>query len=432
MTAPLNVPSSVTRQSNPWLVLGIFLLIYIFNYADRYLISGLVDPIKAEFGVGDQFMGLLMGPAFAVLYTTAGIPIARYADRSSRINIICIGCFVWSLFTGLSGFAVDEWTLALARVGVGVGEAAFVAPAYSMLADYFKPEKRGMAFATMGLAVYFGQMTGYAAGPAIADAYNWRMAFYVMAVPGMILSVIAWFLIKEPVRKQVTTASNQLPLIPLMRRLMRARAFVYMMFGMGLATLSGVGFGFWGPTLFHRLYDVPLPQASSAFGLYFGIAGLSGTLLFGYVSDKVAKGGLHRPLILAAAAMLSASVCILLVTWSDSFFVAKMLAIPSGLLGGGWAVGIMASLQYLLPDRFRATGTALFIMVTTLLGFVVGPWAVGAFSEWFGEGSLSLRYALSIIIPTGIVGALLTFIGVRHLEADKVSLAKQDATQDGH
>jgi MFS family permease len=258
------------------------------------------------------------------------------------------------------------------------------------------------------------------------------MAFYVMAVPGMILSVIAWFLIKEPVRKQVTTASNQLPLLPLMRRLMRARAFVYMMFGMGLATLSGVGFGFWGPTLFHRLYDVPLPQASSAFGLYFGIAGLSGTLLFGYVSDKVAKGGLHRPLILAAAAMLSASVCILLVTWSDSFFVAKMLAIPSGLLGGGWAVGIMASLQYLLPDRFRATGTALFIMVTTLLGFVVGPWAVGAFSEWFGEGSLSLRYALSIIIPTGIVGALLTFIGVRHLEADKVSLAKQDATQDGH
>ena len=172
MTAPLNVPSSVTRQSNPWLVLGIFLLIYIFNYADRYLISGLVDPIKAEFGVGDQFMGLLMGPAFAVLYTTAGIPIARYADRSSRINIICIGCFVWSLFTGLSGFAVDEWTLALARVGVGVGEAAFVAPAYSMLADYFKPEKRGMAFATMGLAVYFGQMTGYAAGPAIAVGGN--------------------------------------------------------------------------------------------------------------------------------------------------------------------------------------------------------------------------------------------------------------------
>jgi predicted MFS family arabinose efflux permease len=154
-----------------------------------------------------------------------------------------------------------------------------------VLSDYFKPEKRGMAFATMGLAVYFGQIAGYAAGPAIADAYDWRMAFYVMAVPGMILSVIAWFLVKEPVRKQVTTASNQLPLLPLMRRLMRARAFVFMMFGMGLATLSGVGFGFWGPTLFHRLYDVPLPQASSAFGLYFGIAGLSGTLLFGYVSD---------------------------------------------------------------------------------------------------------------------------------------------------
>lgn len=431
MIASTSGPSPVIRQSNPWLVLGVFLLIYIFNYADRYLISGLVDPIKAEFGVGDQFMGVLMGPAFAVLYTTAGIPIARLADRSSRINIICIGCLIWSVFTGLSGLAVDAWTLALARVGVGVGEAAFVAPAYSVLSDYFKPEKRGIAFATLGLAVYFGQITGYSAGPAIADAYNWRMAFYVMAVPGIVLSAIAWLLIREPVRNHVTTTINQLPLLPLMRRLSRARAFVFMMLGMGLATLSGVGFGFWGPTLFHRLYDVPLPQASSAFGLYFGIAGLTGTLLFGYVADKVAKGGLHRPLILAAAAMLAASVCILLVTWSDSFFLAKMLAIPSGLLGGGWAVGIMASLQYLLPDRFRATGTALFIMVTTLLGFVVGPWAVGVLSEWFGEGSLSLRYALSVIIPTGIAGALLAFLGVRHLEADRVALADEEAAHDG-
>lgn len=418
---------TATRQSSPWVVLIVFLFIYIFNYADRYLISGLVDPIKAEFGVGDQFMGLLMGPAFAVLYTTIGIPIARLADRSSRIAIICIGCLVWSLFTGLSGFATGPWTLALARVGVGVGEAAFVAPAYSILSDYFRAEKRGMAFAVLGLAVYFGQITGYAVGPRIADAHDWRMAFFVMAVPGVLLSGIAWLVVREPVRKQILTVANQIPLLPLTKKLIRSSAFVLMMIAMGLGTLSGVSFGFWGPALFTRLYDVPLAEASSTFGLYFGSAGLIGMLLFGAFADKAAKGGLERPLKMAAGALLAASVCIMLVTWSDSLAMAKLFAIPSGLLGGGWSIGIMASLQYLLPDRFRATGTALFIMVTTFLGFVVGPWATGALSQYFGDGAMSLRWALTIIIPTGMIAAVLAWLGARYLESDRATLAEPDA-----
>jgi MFS family permease len=421
--APAASPATA-RRSNPWVVLITFLLIYIFNYADRYLISGLVDPIKAEFGVGDQFMGLLMGPAFAILYTTIAIPVARLADRSSRIAIICTGCLIWSLFTGLSGLATGPWTLALARVGVGVGEAAFIAPAYSILSDYFRPERRGLAFAILGLAVYFGQITGYAVGPRIADAHDWRMAFFVMAVPGVLLSAIGWLLVREPARRQITTLANQIPLLPLTRKLVRTTAFFLMMIGMGLGTLSGVSFGFWGPTLFTRLYDLPLAQASSTFGLYFGIAGLSGTLLFGALADRAARGGLHRPLLMAAGALFAASVCIMLVTWSDDIALAKLLAIPAGLLGGGWSIGMMASLQYLLPDRFRATGTAIFIMVTTFLGFVVGPWATGALSQYFGDGDMSLRWALTVVIPTGVVGAALAWLAARHLEADRQRLAE--------
>lgn len=424
---PIGPGVQPVKRSNAWVVLSVFLLIYIFNYADRYLIAGLVDPIKAEFGVGDQFMGLLMGPAFAILYTTIAIPIARLADRSSRIAIICVGCLVWSAFTGLSGMATGPWTLALARLGVGVGEAAFIAPAYSILADYFKPERRGMAFAILGLAVYFGQITGYAAGPAIALAYNWRVAFYIMAVPGIILSGFAFLLVKEPVRQHIVTTANQVALLPLIRLLTKARAFVLMMFSMGLGTLSGVGFGFWGPTLFHRVYDVPLAEASTAFGLYFGIAGLCGTILFGFVADRIARRGMHLPLVLSAAAMFAASVFILIATWSDSFFAAKMLAIPAGLLGGGWSIGVMASLQYLLPDRFRATGTALFIMITTFLGFVIGPWATGALSELFGDNAMSLRWSLTIIIPTGMAGALLGWFGARSLEENRQTLAHTDS-----
>lgn len=427
MNASIAASPTKKRQSKPWVVLVVLLVIYIFNYADRYLISGLVDPIKAEFGIGDQFMGLLMGPAFALLYTTIAIPIARYADRSSRIVIICIGCLIWSVFTGLSGAASGPWMLALARVGVGVGEAAFVAPAYSILSDYFKPEKRGMAFAILGLAVYLGQITGYIAGPAIADAYDWRMAFYVMGVCGVIIAGLAYLIVREPERQQLAmTKLTQLPMLPLIRRLSKARAYVLMMLGMGLAALSGNGFGFWGPTLFHRIYEVPLTEASATFGFYFGLSGLTGMLLFGAFSDRLSRKGMERPLIMAGISMFAASIFIMVSTWSESLFLAKMLAIPAGLLGGGWSIGIMQSLQYLVPDRFRATSTALFVMVTTILGFVVGPWATGALSEFFGDNAMSLRWALTIVIPTGMVGGLLALLGAKYLEPNRADLAVED------
>lgn len=421
MTTP-DKPDSA-RLSNPWVVLLLLLAIYIFNYADRYLISGLVEPIKAEFGLGDQFMGLLMGPAFAVLYTTLGIPIARLADRASRIAIICTGCLVWSLFTGLTGLAVGPWTLALARLGVGIGEAAFVAPAYSLLAAYFVPERRGVAFAVLGLATYLGQITGYVIGPSIAEAHDWRMAFYVMAIPGVLFSGIAWLLVREPARQIATTIASQIPIPALLGALRQSRAFLFAMAAMAFGTLSGVSFGLWGPTLFARAYSLPLKEASSAFGLYFGLAGLSGMLIFGFVSDRLAKGGMDRPLKLAALALLSATSFIMLVSWSDSYVLARWLAIPSGLMGGGWSIGIMASLQYLLPDRFRATATAMFVMVTTFFGFVIGPWATGAISQAFGDDAASLRFGLSMVIPMGFIGAILAWRAAKHLEQDRRLLA---------
>jgi MFS family permease len=171
------VTETVARRSNHWLVLAVLLAIYIVNFADRYLITGLVGPIKAEFGLGDTFMGLLMGPAFIVLYVFMGVPIARLADRSSRIRIIAAGLRMWSLATIATGLATGPVSLALSRVAVGVGEAAFVAPAYSLMADYFRPEKRGIALAILGLATYFGQIAG--AGRRPRDRGGLRMAEYV-------------------------------------------------------------------------------------------------------------------------------------------------------------------------------------------------------------------------------------------------------------
>lgn len=413
------------RLSNRWVVLVLLLLVFIFNYADRYLISGLVGPIKAEFGLGDGFMGLLMGPAFVLLYVLGGIPIARLADRKSRIAIICTGCVVWSLFTGLTGLAVGPVSLALCRIGVGIGEAALLAPAYSLLADYFEPERRGTAFAVLGLATYFGQIAGYAGGPAIAQIYGWRAAFFAMAAPGILLAVLAWIFIREPPRSKLAAAPEALR--PIIARLAAARSYLFLMAGMGLGTLSGVSFGFWGPALLARNYGISDAIASNTFAAYFGIAGLTGMLAFGAISDRFARKGPDGPPKLAAVSLFAATLCILLVTWSDDFTQARLLAIPSGLLGGGWSVGVLASLQNLLPDRYRATATATFVAVITLIGYLVGPWLAGAISEAFGDQANSLRYGLSFTIPVGFLAALLIWSASRSLLADREQLAAAEA-----
>lgn len=413
---------------NPWVALIALLLIYIVNFADRYLISGLVGPIKQEFGLGDGFMGLLMGPAFVVLYVVMGVPIARLADRSSRIRIVVAGCLVWSLATISTGLATGPVGLALSRVAVGVGEAAFVAPAYSLLADYFRPERRGLAYAILGLATYFGQIAGQGGGPAIGDALGWRWAFWIMGAAGVILALATLAVVREPPRAGAGAGAGDAAAQPapafaaMVRRLLATRCYVGMMAGFALAAVSGVSFGYWGPELFARSYGLGATEAKTGFALSFGGAGLIGMLMFGALADRMARRGMDWPLRLSGMAIGAATAAILFVTWSDSYAMARLAAIPSGLLGGGWSVGMLATLQYVLPHRFRASATALFIAATTLAAQFAGPFATGLASEWLGGDAQALRIALSVVIPLGFVGALCSWWAAAHVERDRADL----------
>jgi MFS family permease len=422
-------PSSVTdaaqeqRLSNPWVVLFTLLIVSIFNFADRYLVTGLIGDIKAEFNVDDGFMGLLIGPAFVVLYVVAGVPIARWADRSSRVKIIAGGCVLWSACTLATGFATGPVSLALARVGVGIGEAAFAAPAYSLLADYFKPERRGMAFAILGLATYFGQIAGQAGGPALGQAFGWHAAFWIMGAPGILLGLLVVLLIREPARHvDAFGRTGQVALMTIVHRLRRTPAYVLMMLAMGMGTLSGVAFGFWGPELFARVYDMDPVQAKSAFAVSFGLSGLVGMLCFGALSDRLSRRDKVWPLRLSAIALSCATAMILFSTWQDSFHLALVFAVPAGLLGGGWSVGFMAMLQYLLPVRFRASATALFLAVTTLLGFFLGPWLTGEISSYMGNGGDALRIGLTCVMPVGFLGGLLAWLASKRIEEGRRDL----------
>lgn len=411
--------------TNRWLVLVLILGIAVLNFADRYLLSGLVAPIKAEFGLSDSFMGMLMGPAFAVIYTVAAIPVARLADRTSRIAVICAGCALWSIFTAATAFAHDGWTLALARVGVGIGEAAYQAPAAALISAYFPAHQRTRALAVVGSAIYVGQMLGIAGGPAIAAGYGWRAAFELLGVTGIVVAVTAWLVIREPPHAAVKSA-EKVPLLQLASEFSRAASLRNMTMATGLGTLSGVSFGLWGPTLFERAYGLSGAAAGKAFGVAFGLPGLFGMLGFGILADRLAKRGPEWPLKLTALALAAATACVLAVTWMPNIWLAELIAIPSGLLGGGWSVGVIASLQYSLPERHRSTGTAMAMLVVGLFGNFIGPWAAGLLSDLFHDpsgGAQGLRLGLSVIVPTGFAGAWLAWRASFTLESDRNALA---------
>lgn len=412
-------------RSNPWLVLVILLTIYIFNFADRYLLTGLVGPIKQAFDIGDNFMGLLMGPAFVVLYVVMGVPFARLADRSSRIRIIAAGCVMWSLATVATGLATGPVSLALARVAVGVGEAAFVAPAYSLLSDYFKPERRGLAFAILGLATYIGQIVGQAGGPAIAAASDWRTAFFAIGIPGVLLGFIALALVREPEREGQVAGAPQaiIPLGVLVGRLVGTPSFVLMAIGCGLGIMSGISFGSWGPELFARSYAIDPVSAKTAFALNFGLSGLVGMLCFGVLADRMSKRNRAWPARLSAMALGAATLLVVATVWAPTFAMAKWMAVPCGLLGGGWSVGLFAALQYMLPSIYRASATAMFVAVTTLIGYFIGPWLTGGISQMMGDDATSLQLALTLIVPVGVIGAALAFLAASRLERDRIALA---------
>ncbi len=409
------------KLPNRWVVLLLLLGIAIFNYADRFLLAGLIMPIKAEFGVSDGFMGLLLGPAFAILYSTLAIPIAVLADRVSRIRIIVVGCVIWSLFTILSGFATTPWMLAVARVGVGIGEAAFQAPAYALVAAYFPIEKRGRAFAVMALASYIGQMLGFGVGPAIAAVHDWRFAFKLFGGIGLAVVALAWLVIREPAHRDAPAV--RMPVVPLTVRLFGFASYRGIVLGLGLGVMSGLAFGAWGAALFARNYGMAAADAGALFGKAVVVPGMAGALLFGLLSDRLGRLGYHRMTQLSAVSLALATLGVLCVIWAPTADTAFLIAIPAGIFGGGWAVGIYAALQYILPDHLRATGTAIAMLALNLLGFVLGPWLVGLSSDAFGAEAHGLRMALSVIVPLGLVGALLIVRSGGAIDNDRQSLA---------
>jgi MFS family permease len=239
--------------------LGMLLLVYAFNFTDRIILGILVPPIKAELHLTDTELGLLGGTAFALFYTALGIPIGWLADRVSRIWIMAISLALWSAFAAASGIAQNFGQLFLARLGVGIGEAGGVAPAYSLISDYFPPARRARAIYSFGIPI--GSAAGLLFGGLIASKVNWRMAFIVVGGLGLILAPLFRYAVREPVRGGLDAPApgRRTPSLQDVTRLLAGKiSFWTLSLGGGTSSIMGYGMFFWLPSFFVRSYHFSL------------------------------------------------------------------------------------------------------------------------------------------------------------------------------
>ncbi len=265
--------------------------VYTFNFIDRQILVILQEPIKAELGLSDTQLGLLTGFAFAILYVTLGIPVARWADKGSRKLIIAISLALWSGMTALSGLAQNYLQLFLARVGVGIGEAGCSPPSHALVSDYYPPEKRASALAVYSTGIYLGIFVGFIVGGYIAKEFGWRVAFYAVGIPGILYSLLVYFTVKEPPKgysdTQAIEAKEETTFWDVLRFLLSKKTFVFLALATGFHTFGLYGVGnFYAPFL-ARIFDMDTAQVGVYMGLAIGLGGMIGTFGGGYIADKL-------------------------------------------------------------------------------------------------------------------------------------------------
>jgi MFS family permease len=385
-------------------VLFALLLVYIFNFIDRSLISVLGEPIRETFALSDLQIGLLSGLAFAILYTLLGIPFAMLAERRSRTWIISIALAAWSAMTVACGLAQNTFQFALARIGVGVGEAGCSPPSHSLISDYFPPEKRASALGIFALGIPLGTMIA-ALGAAWIEGQpnmNWRDAFIIMGIPGILLAVFFKMTVKEPPRGfsdpggAAAAAARQMPSpFKVFGVVGRMPSFWHVSLGGAIASFVGYGIGQFVPPFWIRVHGLSLQDAALIFGGVLGIAGALGTFGSGYIADKVRERHPNSDSWLPALGMgVSVPIAILgynTLAFSDGA-MAIILAVPllcvAAILRYSYLAPMFAVTQKLVEPRMRATAAALLLFVVNLIGYGAGPPVIGAISDHFTKQTL--------------------------------------------
>lgn len=413
-------------------VLGLLFIAYTFNFIDRQIMGILNVPIQTELGATDGQMGLLGGLSFALLYCGLGIPIAYLADRWDRSWIMSAALALWSGFTALCGVAQNYTQLFLARMGVGVGEAGGVAPAYSLISDYFPPKERARALAVYSFGIPIGSAAGIAFGGVIAATFDWRVAFVVVGLAGLLYAPLFRLLMREPPRGRYdaqpaapTAAKPKSGFAEFGSTLSyigKKPSFWLLSCGAACSSMMGYGSFYWIPTFLQRSYGFDVMDAGFYYGAILLIGGVIGVWLGGFLGDKLGANKRAMFALVPAGAWVLAMPCYALGLLSPSPEIAFFLFLVPTALGLVWLGPVIAAVQHLAPVSMRTMASASFLLINNLIGIGVGTWALGRLSDVLGAqfGEESLRY--SILAGTGfyLIAAGLYFIAARTIKRDWV------------
>ncbi len=414
-------------------VLVMLTIVYAFNFIDRQILVILQEPIKADMGLSDAQLGLLSGFSFALIYVTAGIPIAYWADRGNRRNIVSLALAVWSGMTALSAFVQNYGQLLAARIGVGLGEAGGSPPSHSMISDYFPPEQRGRALSFYSMGIYIGILFGFAFGGMIAEAFGWRMAFLVVGIPGVLFAVVLRLTVQEPIRGRWDTAAetaHKPSLAETMAVLKKLPSFWYIAFGCSLMAFVGYGVGNFFPSFLIRNHGLSIAQVGMVLALVSGIGGAVGTYLGGYLGDRFGARDPRWYLWVPMYGALIAFGPYLYVLLTENTTHLLFILIFTNILTALYLGPCIAMSHALVPPSMRALTSAILFFVLNMIGLGLGPFLTGLTSDLLVPrfGDQSLRYAMVLASMTGLVAILLFYLGARKLPAD---LAKRKSDRDG-
>ncbi|MCP4036310.1 MAG: MFS transporter [bacterium] len=406
-------------NSHPNYVLGVLFIVYVFNFMDRQVLSILIENIKSDLQLSDTQIGFLGGFAFSLMYTFAGIPIARYADRASRRNVVALGLVVWTSFTALTAAVGSFPQMLAARIGVGIGEAAGSPPSHSLISDYFPVRKRATALSIYGMGVYVGIAAAMIFGGYVAQNFGWRSVYLAVGLAGIPLALLVRLTVREIPRGSSDRTSNtpvpvaeQPPFATALRSILSIRSLLLIIAGTAVQSLAGYGLMLWGAPFLMRVHHLSQPEAGLALGLIFGIAGCSGVYCGGRLGDSLGQRDerwyMRLPAIQAVVGLpflvgflVADDTNVALASFAVFYFVANMYIGP-----------MFAMTQGLVPPNMRATTSAINLFIVNLIGLGLGPFLMGYLNDALASqyGAESIRYSLLSVGSFG--GTALVFFGL--------------------
>jgi len=422
---PLAQPAArpVFSENYKRLVLVLLVVAYTLNFIDRTIIATIGQAIKVDLKITDTQLGLLGGLYFALLYTLLGIPIARFAERFNRVNIIAAAIVVWSGFTALCGTAANFATLAAYRFGVGVGEAGLSPPAHSLISDYYEPKKRASALAVYAFGIPLGAMLGAIIGGQMLDHFTWRTAFMLVGLPGVAVAIALKLLVKEPPRghseadggasARAAAAGKAYSLGAEFKEIGAVFATLFgnwpvlnIVLGTTLVSFAGYGGGQFAPPYFIRAFHLSYGEVGLLIGLAVGISQGIGTLAGGPITDRLSRRSPRWYALTPAIGLTAAFPFYVAVYKAATWQQAVMFILLPGILACLHLGPTFGVIQNMVPTHRRATAAAILLFVVNLIGLGGGPpftgWVIDHFAAFHlaNPGETGMWAAISHVFAT--------------------------------